>query len=291
MSHVRRSAGRCGGQKGFTLVELLVVIGIIAVLISILLPTLASARRSANSIKCQASLKEIGNAFRMYSMSNHGYYPAVRNVTPGNASLQNRRWTDLIARYVTTAGKDFTTAEDLTKIRLNSVLWGCPEWARTTDYKPGPGFNADNVYNGYAMQSYPLPDDWFVSGRLINLGTYNLDATGKVLRRGYHKESVWTRKPSADRLLVADSQVDLMEMGMDKFSENALFQPYEPLTPSSQARFYVDARHTKRGAKKNEAIKTKSLNALFCDGHVEPVTPRQAWNAVRNPGQDNSVYP
>src|SRR6476646_4303280 len=62
-------------RSGFTLVELLVVIGIIAVLIGVLLPALNKAREAARQVQCLSNMKQLANAVMMYCGDNKGWMP------------------------------------------------------------------------------------------------------------------------------------------------------------------------------------------------------------------------
>jgi prepilin-type N-terminal cleavage/methylation domain-containing protein len=88
---------------GFTLVELLVVIGIIALLISILLPALNRAREQANMIKCQANLHQIGLAMINYCNDNKGIWVPGQYCTALASGLGNGdSWAAILVsqRYI-----------------------------------------------------------------------------------------------------------------------------------------------------------------------------------------------
>ena len=79
-------------QIGFTLVELLVVIGIISLLLAILLPTVARARESANKIKCAANLRSLGHSILLFSQDHKGRVPYHQATPWSGASGWKSDW-------------------------------------------------------------------------------------------------------------------------------------------------------------------------------------------------------
>ena len=83
-------------QRNFTLVELLVVVGIIALLVAMLLPALAKAEAKGKDITCRNNLKQQGLAFHMYVSDNDDWAAPVR-VNEGGGSASNvRDWSHLM---------------------------------------------------------------------------------------------------------------------------------------------------------------------------------------------------
>lgn len=115
-------------RQGFTIIELLVVISIISLLVSLLLPALASARQSAQAIGCMANLKQQGLAWQMYADENKdlivralsstlddnapGWYGTVHN------SGLSRPYSHFLARYAAPYNADSAAG--------TSSLWYCP---------------------------------------------------------------------------------------------------------------------------------------------------------------------
>lgn len=267
---------------GFTLVELLVVIGIIALLISILLPALSQAQRQGRAIKCMSSLRQLGIAYNMYANENKGWWPAaVHNAatgTPIPIKDPEIRWPDMLQRYISQNAQ--VGYNELTKLRKNSVIWGCPEWAKAIDALDTN--LTDNLRPGYGMNVYPLGDYKQPCTLSSSAGDYSNKGR-------YFKQTEWT-KPS-DRALLADSVTHVVIV-LNEASAKADItstRKWYPVGPGESLptdAFYIDGnRHGPVAATRAKQYSNRFINQLFCDGHVSPVSVKEAWNAIWYPGE------
>jgi prepilin-type N-terminal cleavage/methylation domain-containing protein len=105
------TSSRSAGRRAFTLVELLVVIGIIAILIAVLMPVLARARAAGNRAVCLSNVRQLYTGILMYSQENHGWLPTAAWARDGVSFIHypedwihweaNRNLDDsAVARYV-----------------------------------------------------------------------------------------------------------------------------------------------------------------------------------------------
>jgi prepilin-type N-terminal cleavage/methylation domain-containing protein/prepilin-type processing-associated H-X9-DG protein len=98
--HTQRRAAR--GRFGFSLVELLVVIGIVAMLIALLLPVVTAARRSGQASSCAQNLRQIGMALQTYATENHLRLPVAEMIVTNasNTPIAYITWDDFINRQL-----------------------------------------------------------------------------------------------------------------------------------------------------------------------------------------------
>ena len=80
MDAVRGRKVRYEGERGFTLIEMMIVVAIIAILVAILVPNFMRARAQAQTAACEANLKEIATALELYQ-TDHQAYPNVTSLT------------------------------------------------------------------------------------------------------------------------------------------------------------------------------------------------------------------
>jgi prepilin-type processing-associated H-X9-DG protein len=101
------------------------------------------------------------------------------------------------------------------------------------------------------------------------------------------KQVEWTK--SSDRGLIADAIAHILGTSAPPFNENVgKWQPFDPLA-AVPGYIYVDGnRHGSPKATKFQTYTKPSLNMLFCDGHASPVSVKEAWNAIHNPGDDKT---
>jgi prepilin-type N-terminal cleavage/methylation domain-containing protein/prepilin-type processing-associated H-X9-DG protein len=143
---------RCN-SKGFTLVELLVVIGIIALLVGILLPALNQAREQARLVACLSNLRQIGTAFYGYANDNHNFICPAGYTGPAQGPYDS--WPSLLVQsgYLTAPSVSVNSNANLVEDSVFHCPAGFDFISRYDDGGAGPGIgtisSGPNAFNDF----------------------------------------------------------------------------------------------------------------------------------------------
>jgi prepilin-type N-terminal cleavage/methylation domain-containing protein/prepilin-type processing-associated H-X9-DG protein len=276
---MKRSGVR-SSNKGFTLVELLVVIGIIALLISILLPSLSRARETANRVKCGSNLRQIGQAMQLYANENQGNYPRTYYVngtaptvnTQGNNETQPFRTGSLVqVNNMGAAMFLLLRTQDIT-----SAVFVCPSSnAEPDSYQIPPVANRGNVQ----YQCNFSGANNFIN-RNCSYSIQNMYPSTTAINAGFR----WTNTLTADFAIMAD--INPGTTG----NNNATLKN---ITTTSSAKQLQDGGNSSNHQRQGQ-------NVLYGDGHVDwsqtpfcgvqqdniygPAAPDAAGSTTHKPG-------
>jgi prepilin-type N-terminal cleavage/methylation domain-containing protein/prepilin-type processing-associated H-X9-DG protein len=274
-------------SRAFTLVELLVVIGIIALLISILLPALSSARRNASTVKCLSNLRQVGTAYQLYAADFKGAIPVVRqDIYDGVAPAKdNKYWMTYVGPYVSKAKYGFEGLAAADRAEADeTVIWGCAEWMgrRGNRY-------ANTTDTGYGMNSqfWQTADSTGPTPKSEQAMRWTTTMEGKYWKIG-------SIRHAAERVLVGDSNLWWLYGRLSDGTGEAGLpgQPVDPQVTNASAvakpglldfEFY---RHAKKPSKNDGTYWLKdgakvATNAVYVDGHAETITSfGQAYKGI-----------
>jgi len=180
-SHEEEKMSRRSHRKAFTLVELLVVIGIIAVLIALLLPALTKARQQAMRAACGSNIRQLTMATVMYANANKGIVPIemANMVSPNYYILPGNFRRDMYVAMgfpdpeTATIKYTDTTAPDPTKLLIKNSPLMCPSNPRflmsTTQSNSNIGWWSRNIDNSYCYygQGWTLVFNNVVNGYVV----------------------------------------------------------------------------------------------------------------------------
>lgn len=160
------------GEFNFTLIELLIVIAVIAILVSILLPALASAKKKAQAITCTGNKKQIGTIIAAYGNDFSGWSPEGRSsqyIYPRDywthhlQELKYLSWqkTRRSSILVCPSVKPYVYVNQIKCVSLRGALSG--PLVKTTFFRSGGQVqDTGNADAGVAPRTYPLPPSRFL---------------------------------------------------------------------------------------------------------------------------------